>query len=52
MGEGGDGGMKVAPKVLDVVVALLRWVLKLFITSSERHDINTQKLRNKTREAH
>lgn len=43
--------MEVATKVLDVVVVLWRWVLKLFIRSLERQGVNTLRLRNKAREA-
>lgn len=40
--------MKVARKVLDVVVVLLRFVLKLLTRSLERQDVNVLKLRNET----
>lgn len=40
--------MKVSRKVLDVVVVLLRFVLKLLTRSLERQDVNMLKLRNET----
>lgn len=42
--------MKVAKKVLHVIVVFLwRFVLKLLIRFLERQDVDTLKLRNKTR---
>lgn len=38
--------MKVSRKVLDVVVVLLRFVLKLLTRSLERQDVNMLNLRN------
>lgn len=40
--------MKVSRKVLDVVVVLLKFVLKLLTRSLERQDVNMLKLRNET----
>lgn len=38
--------MKVAKKALDmIVIVLLRFVLKLYIRSLKRHDVNTLKSR-------
>lgn len=39
--------MKVSRKVLDVVVVLLRFVLKLLTRSLERQDVNKVKKRNR-----